>query len=121
MPQWGGLRSEQPRLIADEHAFKREHFLLRLGTPGRGKSAELAACREHAMTRDDQRHGVARHRDADVLRGLRLIRADALREFAIGDGLAETDLAQRIVDRAAEWFDAGKIESDCAGRGNRVK
>ena len=64
------------------------------------------------MAWDDQRHGIARHRDADILRGLRCIGADALRELAIGHGFAECDLAQCVVDRAAERLNTGQVEPD---------
>src|SRR6476661_7009941 len=111
-PRNGGGASEQPRLAADEYAFEREHLFLGLGAAGRGKSAELAASRKHAVARDDQRHGIARHRDADILRCLRLSRADALRKLAISDGLAKPDLAQCLVDRTAERIDTGEIEPD---------
>src|SRR5204863_464289 len=76
--------SEQPRLIADKYAFQREHALLGFGAPGRREAAELAACGEHAMTRDDQWNGVARHRDADILRGLRYGHAGTPGKLAIG-------------------------------------
>src|ERR1043165_5886770 len=111
-PQCPWSRSEQPRLIAEEHAFEREHLFLGRGAAGRRKAAELAARGEHAVARDDQRYGIARHRDAHVLRGLRLPCAHALGELAVGDGLAEADLAQRLINRAAERIGAGKVEPD---------
>src|SRR5207237_6161380 len=103
-------RSEQPRLIADKHALEREHALLGLRAPGRREAAELAACGEHAMTRDDQWNGVARHRDADILRGLRYGHAGTPGKLAIGHGFAEGNLALRVVDRAAERIDAVEID-----------
>src|SRR6186997_317259 len=98
----GRAASEQPRLIADEHTFECEHLPLRFGAAGRRKAAEFATCGQHAVAWNDQRHRVARHCDADILRGLGLVGADALCELAVSDGLAEADLAQRVVDRAAE-------------------
>src|SRR5262249_16870878 len=106
--------SKQPWLIVDVHALEREHALLRLGASRRREAAELVASREHAVAWNDQRHRVARHRDADILRGLPLIRAGPPGELTIGDGLAELDLAQRIIDRAAERIDILEIELDRA-------
>src|SRR5206468_761884 len=37
---------------------------------------------------------------------------DALRELAIGHGFAECDLAQCVVDRAAERLNTGQVEPD---------
>src|SRR5207253_2130294 len=103
-------RSEQPRLIADEHAFEREHALLGLGAARRREAAKLAARGEYAMAGDDQRHGIARHRDADVLCGLRSVHSGAPGKLAVGDGFAEGDLTQHLVDRAAERIDALEVE-----------
>src|ERR1044072_3338436 len=111
-PQWDLRASEQARVVVDEDAFEREHALLGLGATGRGKSAQFAAGREHAMARNDQRYRIARHGDADILRGLRLRRASALGELAIRHGFAEADLAQRVVDQAAERIDAREVEPD---------
>src|SRR3954469_21553943 len=84
---------QQPGLATDEHTFQRKHLLLGLDAARRREATELAACREYAVARDDQRHGVARHRDADVLRSLRLVRANTFRKLAVGDSLAKADLA----------------------------
>jgi hypothetical protein len=45
--------------------------------PPGAEAAELAARREHAMTRNDQRHWILRHCLADGARGFR-IRAELL-------------------------------------------
>src|ERR1700738_2174648 len=104
---------QQSRLVADVDAFERQHVLLRLDASGRREAAELAAGREHAVARNDQRHRIARHRDADFLRDLGGVRAGAPGELAIGHGLAEFDLAQRIIDHAPRRIDGAKIKSDC--------
>ena len=50
--------------------------------------------------------------DTDILCGLRGIHACALCQLAIGDGFAEFDLAQRVVDRASRRIDGGKVQVD---------
>src|SRR6476646_11062857 len=56
-PRGGKAASQQARLIADEHAFEREHLLFGLRAAGGRAPAELAAGREHAVARADPRHG----------------------------------------------------------------
>ena len=55
---------------------------------------------------------IAAHRVADVAGALPAGRAKLLGEFAIGDGAAETDPAQRRVELLAEVVDAVEVDGD---------
>src|SRR4029078_144681 len=60
-----GLVRRWRRRVAPFHL---EHSLFGRGAAGRGEAAELAASREHAMTRNDQRHRILCHCLADAAR-----------------------------------------------------
>src|SRR6185437_5717303 len=95
----------------DAHTFQLQHADLRRGAARRRKAADLAAGRQHAMARNDQRHGIARHRLADVARRFRS-GAELFRQRAIGRRLAVPDLAECCVDAPEEILLAGEVDLD---------
>src|SRR5262249_42074299 len=84
------------------HAFELEHALFRLRAAGCREAAELAAGGQHAMTWNDERHGVARHRLADIAGRLRSA-AEFLRERAVRRRASPTDASQSGVCAAKEF------------------
>ena len=82
------------------------------GAAGRGEAAKLAARRQHAVARDDDRHRIAAHRFADLARALPIGRTELARQLAIGRGVAPGERAHRLVERPAERIEAGEIDRD---------
>jgi hypothetical protein len=70
------LESKFKRLLCrwrwpDMNALQREHASLGCRTAWRGKTANLAACRQDPVARDDQGHRITRHGPANITGGFR--------------------------------------------------
>ncbi len=106
---------ERERLLGrgrrtDLHAFQRQQlFLGRRAARGR-EAADLAAGGQDAVARHDQRHRIVAERLAGLARLAGM--AGGFRQPAIGRGLAEVELARRLVDRPTELVDAVEVDGD---------
>src|SRR5271166_4781417 len=85
----------------DMNALQLEHADLGRRTAGCGKTANLAAGRQHPVAGDDQRHWIVGHGLADIARGLRP-GTEFLRQSAVGSGAAPPDLPRRIINLLEE-------------------
>src|SRR3954471_3743173 len=92
-----------------ETAFHLQHSLLGRGATGRGEAPELAAGREHAMTRNNQRHRILRHCLTDAAGNFRS-RADLFRERAVRCRVAPADAAGSCVDLFEERILSAEVE-----------
>ena len=90
-------------------AFHLQHPLLRRRAAGCGEPADLAARRQHPMTRDDQRHRISRHGLADVAGRFRS-GAELLGERAVRRRLSPADAARGGVDLHEELVLRAEVE-----------
>ena len=78
--------------------------------PRAEEPADLAAGREHAVARHDDRERIAAERLADLLRDALV--AESNGNLAIGERRTRRDGARHLVDAAVERWDSLHIEPD---------
>src|SRR5215470_11741062 len=98
------------RATVKSNALEREQLRLGRRPAARREPAELAARRQHAVTRDDDRHWIASHRLADVACAFPAVEAEFLRERAVGRGRSPGEVTHQLVELATERIEAGQID-----------
>jgi hypothetical protein len=98
----------RPRWL-DADALQREHADLGPRTARRGKTAHLAASRQHPVARNDQRHRISGHGLTDIACGFRP-GTEFLGQSAIGRRAAPSDVPCRFIDALEEWVLLAEVE-----------
>jgi hypothetical protein len=95
----------------DINALQREHASLGRGTAWRGKTANLSACRQDSVARDDQGHRIICHGLANIAGGFRS-GTEFLRQGAVGCRAAPPDPPGRRVNALEERILLAEVEPD---------